>query len=268
MPTRLPALLPAGYLTVTRYPGVLPVVGFVWLELLPFTAYLYFVVGLKALLYPVLHIVFLGLYELGYVFNDRAQTASERTGRGKYTLAGQLLRTALLVRMLLFVIAIALIAHHAGIMKALNFAVFSLGIVVLLFAHTWLGERSQPLSRLRIISFAWLASGKYAPAALALVTLEAVVPPLVVIFLVYGAARVVDYTVNKVSALDVGIPEVYSLWYVAALPAAISMCLYSGSTVAGLAILGVFAAYYVVSSAKRAWGVFRDARKRINRIDA
>ena len=246
--------MPGGYLMLTRYPGVLPVVGFLWLELLPLTAYLYFVIGLQALLYPFLHIVFLGLYELGYVFNDRAQTASERPRRARYAMAGELFWCALLLRVLLFVIVTVLVDQYIGLIEALSFAISSLVIVALLLVHTSLGELREPLSRLRLISFAWLALSKYGPAALALVPMGVVLPALVWIFLVYGAGRVVDYTVNKVSPLDTDIPDLNGLWYVAALPSGAFMCFYLDNPMAGLAILGIFGAYYAVSLLKRVWG--------------
>ncbi len=268
MSAKLLALLPGGYLTVTRYPGILPVAGFIWLELLPFTLYLYFVVGLQALLYPILHIGFLGLYELGYFHNDRAQTATERPERGQCILVGWLLLAALFLRILFFISASAFVVHQVGVINALNYVASSLGVVALLFLHTWLGERRQPLSHLRVVSFGWLASSKYAPAALALVAVETVASPLVVIFLVYGAMRVVDYTVSKFSTLDSKIPEFYSVWYLAALPVAIFMCLYIDNVMGGFAIVGVFGAYYLVSFLRIVWGVVIDLRKRIDRIDA
>ena len=253
MPTKFAELLPGNYLWTTRYPGIVPLAGFVWLEMLPLTAYLYFHMGCVALLYPLLQWLFLGLYELGYIANDKAGTAAEQQSRPVVDVIGKHLGFVLLSRVVLFLGGALLVARYQGVTEALSFIAISIAVVILLLVHTWLGGLRPPLSRLRIVSFAWLAFSKYMPAAVVFAPFSVVFPGLLWIFLVYGAGRIAAYTVSKSSLPSTAMSDLNSLWYVAALPAAIVYYGYIDDGAGGVAILGVFGIYHAIFLLKRGW---------------
>lgn len=251
--TSVVAFIPGAYLVATRYPGYSQVVGFFWLETLPFTGFLFYSIGIKALWFPVLHWLFLGLYELGYLFNDSAKTATERSGRPALSLAGGYLFAAVTIRLAALLLVVALWGRWIDYPAALNFAVASVVIVALLFFHTYIGARQSIVARLRVVSFAALAFGKYAPAALALASMPIVVQGLVWIFLLYGAGRVLDYSLSKVWGNPAEMMDVNALWYLAVLFPAIGLISYEAAGEGALASLCVFGAYYLVAILKRSY---------------
>lgn len=245
------ALVPGAYLVATRYPGWVPVAGFFWLEVLPFTCLLYYSAGARALLFPLLHWLFLGLYELGYVANDRAGTSKERPARPAVVLRGGGLYWAASVRIVAWTLGIALCAFWLGAEAAWQFAVVSIMVVATLFLHTYIGTRSRRVSALRVLSFTALAFGKYAPAALALAPLYIVVPGLAWIFLLYGAGRVLDYSSRKLFARPFEMIDINALWYFAVLVPALGLIVCDRAVEGALTSLSIFGLYYLLLLIRR-----------------
>lgn len=254
--TSVVAFVPGAYLVATRYPGCLQVAGFIWLETLPFTGFLFYSIGMKALWFPVLHWLFLGFYELGYLVNDRATTATERSGRPVVTLAGWYLFAAATIRLSALYLAVALWGRWVDSPAALDFAIASVAVVTLLLFHTYIGARQSIVASLRVVSFAGLAFGKYAPAALALAPLPIVTHGLVWIFLLYGAGRVLDYTLSKVPGRLFEMMDVNALWYLAVLFPAVGLISFGQAAGGSFASLCVFGAYYLLVVLKRSYRRF------------
>jgi hypothetical protein len=247
------AFVPGAYMVATRYPGWKPVLGFLWLEVLPLTAYLYYSLGAKALLFPLLHWLFLGLYELGYLVNDHADTARERPERPAVRLEGWWLPAAIAFRLSGLAIALALCGEWIDGVAARDFIKASALIVALLLFHTFLGARQSPLAAFRVASFAGLAFGKYAPAALALATPDIVMPALAWIFLLYGAGRVLDYALDKWTSRSVRMLNINALWYLAMLFPAAALVECEIAAEGSFACLCVFGAYYLLLILKKSY---------------
>lgn len=247
------ALVPGAYMVATRYPGWRPVLGFLWLEILPLTAYLYYSIGTKALLFLLLHWSFLGFYELGYLVNDRADTAAERPERPAVRMEGLWLLAAIVCRFFALAIVLALCGEWVDSAAVMNFTKASALIVMLLLFHTFLGARQSPLAAFRVASFASLAFGKYAPAALALAAPDIVMPALAWIFLLYGAGRVLDYAVGKWKIKPVRMLDINTLWYLAMLFPAAALVEYGIAAEGSFACLCVFGAYYLLLILKKSF---------------
>ncbi len=254
------ALIPGAYLVITRYPGWKQVIGFLWLEILPLTCMLLFSVGLKACLFVFFHWLFLGLYEIGYWVNDRAGTSGERSGRPRLSLERSWLIAALISRLLALAAAIGLCTFLFDKTAALAYVCASVIVFMLLLLHTYVGELVSIAAKLRVVTFAGLAFGKYAPAALALAPAAIVAQALGWVFLAYGGGRVVEYAMTKMQTRTVDVPDVKALWYLAALMPAVILSGYSEYAHGVVACLSVFGAYYLLWSIKRSFRYFAGNR--------
>ena len=245
------ALVPGAYLVATRYPGWVPMAGFFWLEILPLSCLLLLIVGPKALLFVFFHWVFLGLYEIGYWVNDRAATSGERSRRPRVPLERGSLVMALTSRLIVLAVSIGLCTLWLQREAALAFAGAATAVFLLLLLHSFVGTLTPALAKLRLLTFAGLAFGKYAPAALALAPVTVVAQALCWIFLLYGGGRVVEYALLKVRGESVEVPDVKALWYLAALMPAVVLSTHSEYGRGMQASLWVLGAYFLLRLVKR-----------------
>lgn len=243
--------IPGTYLYATRYFGVVPVVGFVWLEMLPSVAFLYSLIGTGALLFPLLHYVFLGVYEIGYLVNDRADTAKERTSRLTPEIGGGHLVCFFVARISIFAATAIGIAYFTRPEHALGFVVGSGVVLLLLIVHTGVGELTFPLSKFRYATFALLALLKYGPAALALVTVDEVSMLLFALFVCYGGGRVIAYVVGKEAKREIFLPFNLGWFVCVGVPTVITCWSIGLLTQAMVSVAAVFVAYYVTSGLNR-----------------
>lgn len=245
------ALVPGAYLVATRYPGMLQMAGFFWLEILPMSCLLLFVAGTKALLFVFFHWAFLGLYEIGYWVNDRASTSRERSCRPQFSLDRNRLVVALIGRLAVLAVCVCLGALWFDTDAALAFTGAAAAVFLLLLLHSFVGTLTPALAKLRVVTFAGLAFGKYAPAALAVAPVPVVTQALGWIFLLYGGGRVVEYGLLKVENAAFDMQDVKALWYLAALMPAIALIEYSEYGRGLLTSLWVFGAYFLLRAVKR-----------------
>lgn len=240
---RVGDVVPCGYLVASRYPGVVPVVGFVWLEMLPMTAMLAFFVGWYAFLYPLLQIPFLGIYEIGYIINDSVVSADERPERRRYHLTRERLLRFSAIRVMLLIAACMIIAIVFSGNIALCYLLSVCLLLLLLLIHTWFGAVRSPV---RFVTFTWLAWVKYLPGLLVLLPFDLALKLLMPVFTVYGAGRVCSYLYVKLAKQETAFP-VSRVWFFATAPVAVGLY---GSKVYGaeiLALLLVLLLYYAVS---------------------
>ncbi|WP_372778324.1 hypothetical protein [Litorivivens sp.] len=236
-------------MVATRYPGFVPVVGFVWLEFLPLTVILFLELGWKALFYPLFHYAFLALYEVGYLYNDRAKTSVERPERGYRSNSSGYVFCFVIVRVQ-FLLIVAVVGGLYESAAILQYLVCSVAVLMLLFVHTWVGELSTPYSNARFVTFSWLAFLKYFPATLLFLSFDRALAILVPVFIVYGSGRVVAYILSKCGAERDSVAD-GPLWFFCSLPVLYAI---SGSLDYGLeskALIYVFGSYYLVSWARK-----------------
>lgn len=237
--------VPGAYMIKTRYGKPRAVASFVWLELAPATVILWPLIGWGALWFPVAHWALLGLYELGYYYNDRAATAGERARRPVCEV-GDL--TGFITARVVFLVLVALVTGAAsGVNIACWYAVVSTGIVGLLCLHTLIGERVARGHPARWIIFAWLAALKYLPAVLATAGGESVYLVVLWVFLLYGGGRVLDYALIKGqrSVPDTSV-ETNAAWFVAVAPPALAFAVGHSHAAALLSGFLVIAAHHAI----------------------
>jgi hypothetical protein len=249
-------LLPGGYLYRTRIGTPLGALTYAWLELLPAAAALSPLGVSGAATFVACHVAVLGLYEIGYLDNDRARTAGEpsdparavvspRPASGVLAFAG--------VRLIVFFFVATGLAWFAETTRAAGFAAGGLMLLALVVIHTRLGERMASRSPARWIAFGWLAALKPLPALLACTSPTEAVWIALVLFVAYGAGRVLEYAVRKHGgAVRAGPLDVNACWLVAAAPAVAALLAF-GPVVAPSPELAVavLAAHHVASSVAR-----------------
>lgn len=240
------SLVPCGYLIASRYPGVVPVIGYVWLELLPVTVALVCLVGWQGMLYPVMQIPFIGLYEVGYLINDSAKNASERADRFPLALSPFFVTMFVGFRFLVFALLVCWLVDELLQDAAVLYAMSSILIFALLLLHTWVGSLRSWVRKLRLLTFAALAYIKYLPAILLFLMPVNALLLLLPVFFAYGSGRTVDYGLIKFS----GRPEEKwhgFKWFICTLPLLGLLYLSGlyGSEVIALAL--AFGSYYLVS---------------------
>lgn len=240
------SLLPCGYLIASRYPGVVPVIGYVWLELLPVTVALVFLVGWQGALYPVMQLPFIGLYEVGYLINDSSKTASERTDRGRVALSPAFVAIFVVVRVLVFVSLVCWLADGPIQDSVMLYAMSSILIVAVLVLHTWVGGFRGWANKLRLLTFAILAYSKYLPAIMLFLMPVNALLLLLPVFIAYGSGRTVDYGLIKFS----GRPEEKQngfKWFICSLPLLGLLYLSGAYGFEVIALALAFGGYYLVS---------------------
>lgn len=148
----------------------------------------------------LLYILWLDVYEIGYVFNDLKDQNTEgelnRTGsaRGSWFLA-------ILSRLLFATVISIAVAHHLGWRTALSSSLLNGVLLVILLLHSSnLVRRCFPG---RLLTFSALALYKYAPVLIPGLPVESAVTALAAIFVFYGLARILNYTLRKFGRADV-----------------------------------------------------------------
>lgn len=249
MTNRRLAMMPGGYLILSRYPGIRPVVGFIWLELLPITATLVYTTGWKGLLYPFLQVVFLGLYEVGYLINDLSGTAGERPR----VLSGDEIRNCITAffcfRVALFAVTCWMLAGCFDLYLVGFYATASVAIFGLLVFHTRVGNCRGRLSALRVLTFAALSYLKYLPGALLFLSPISAALLLFPLFVAYGAGRVVDYSANKLCNISIG--QFFNhWWFLLSLPVLYAFFKFHMFDVEGWVPVFVLGGYFLFSTVK------------------
>lgn len=199
-------------------------VSYTWLEVAPLAAVVWLVRHelSAAVLFILCHWAFLGLYELGYVWNDRAGTAGERPDRPRVLPRNLILFGA--VRVFAPPAAAGLVAGLTGSSVPSAWFLMLAGMVAaFLGAHTILSVRF-PGSGLRVVTFGWLAFAKYAPALSAVLPLEAAFAWCAMLFASYGGGRVLEYfMVKQCAPLKDGVLSPNAIWFSASFPMAITV---------------------------------------------
>ncbi len=252
--------VPGAYMVATRYPGWKQMLGFLWLEILPLSCLLLFSVGPKACLFIFFHWIFLGLYEVGYWVNDRAVTSEERSSRPRLSLDRRWLIAALISRLVALATAAGLCVFLFDKATAFAYVCATFIVFMLLLLHTYVGAMVSIGAKLRLVTFAGLAFGKYAPAALALAPVAIVAQALGWVFLAYGGGRVVEYAMAKMQNRAFDVPDVKALWYLAALIPAVILIEYSEYARGVVVCLSVFGTYFLLWSIKRSFQRFSGSR--------
>lgn len=186
-------ILPFAYTVATRLGGVRGVLNHltrdVAIPLIPAIA----LFGQNGLLAVVLWLGFAALYEVGYLMNDEAPSASESGGdrlRGEAVPWG----LAVTVRLVVWASAVWWTISASGWWVGMTYVVVSALVVGTLLVHTFLASNTPTV---RFFSFALLALFKYAPFLVPLIGWEHAMPYLGSIFLMYGFPRSVHYVMRK-----------------------------------------------------------------------
>jgi hypothetical protein len=207
---------PGAYLYRTRLGSAKAALGYLWLEVLPWLCVLFPLAGNHALLYPLGHFCFIGLYEIGYWRNDEAKTASE-TARGRVPALDW--RAFLSIRLAVLLGGAVAVCLFAGPMRALFYVCACVGVLLLLLLHTKLGLISVRGSPWRWLVFAWLTQFKYFPALLASAPYGSVPVLIAIGFLCYGGGRLLEYAVVKHGGGVIGtLGSMNLVWFIAATP--------------------------------------------------
>lgn len=238
--------MPCGYLITSRYSGVVPVVGYAWLELLPVTVALVMLVGSEGLLYPVMQLPFIGLYEVGYLVNDSAKTALESVERRQVALSRSFLAAFVVVRVAVLGSLVFWLATRSLQNVAILYALSSILVFAVLLLHTWIGCLRGCANKLRLLTFAILAYSKYLPATLLFLPLGSALWLLLPVFIAYGGGRVLDYGLIKFTERPLD-KSMNLKWFICSLLPL--LLLYFGGlySLELIALILTFGSYYLVS---------------------
>lgn len=238
--------VPGHYLYATRIRTSYGLASYAWLEFLPAMLALMCVDFILGMVFVLAHWAFLGLYELGYVYNDRAQTAQERTPESRPQIPLHRWRAMITVRLAIFALAAGIVCIVAGRIQAALFCALSVATVLMLGLHTWIGSQVSRKDPRRWITFSWLAAFKYLPAAAACVPLVDSVGLCLVLFLSYGAGRVLEYALTKHGAHIERVPlDMNTAWFLATLPLALAALGQAVAAAQGLLILVALGSHHV-----------------------
>lgn len=252
---------PGHYLYATRVRTGYGLVSYAWLEFLPAMMALMCVDLILGIVFAVAHWAFLGLYELGYIYNDRAQTAQERSPESRPKIPLHRWRVMLAMRLGVFGLAVGTVGTVVGRTQTALFCTLSVTTVLLLGLHTWIGSRVSRKDPRRWITFAWLAAFKYLPAASACIPLVDSVSLCLVLFLSYGAGRVLEYALTKHGAhIEWGPLDVNSAWFLATLPLAIVTLGQAVAATQGLLTLVALGSHHVTTTLGRIYLGQRERR--------
>lgn len=209
--------IPGTYLYRTRHGTPRALASYVWLEVAPWVAGLWCVVGPFALAAIPAQFAFLALYEIGYLYNDRAVTGTERSTRPSIDVGS--LPRFIAVRVATLGGGALVVRASFSLTKALLFTGTALGILSLLLLHTEIGRRVARASPLRWLTFSFLAWAKYLPIVIACAPTPDVPGLLQSFFLLYGGGRVVEYAIEKHGGrVAPGALDVNTVWFVCGLP--------------------------------------------------
>jgi len=163
-------------------------------DVLPLAVALNLVYSVPLWLVSLLYLGYLSFYECGYLWNDRAESASERGGD---RLSDKILNLGMffLIRAVVVSLVSVAIYHVRGAGSAIRFDVVNALLVVLMVLHTSRGVRNVRF--LRVTSFAALAFYRYLPVLLPLLPWATARGLLVAVFLSWGLLRVLVYTLRK-----------------------------------------------------------------------
>lgn len=245
----LPDCVPGSYLYLTRIGGGRALAGYVWLEVAP----LALAMGAPgpAALFILCHWAFLGLYELGYVWNDAADTAAERPERPRPAPGHRGLFVAARIGLLL--VAAAGVALAGDPRAAGLYLVLAGAVLALLGAHTAVGQRPAADPWTRTITFGWLAFAKYLPALCAVRPPREALAWAAFAFLCYGGGRVAAYAVAKAAREPRAGPlDANACWFLASLPATLA-ALWAGivPAAAGAVLLLAYGSNHLATAAWR-----------------
>jgi hypothetical protein len=244
---------PALYLFRTRIGSLRGAASYAWLEVFPWLPILWPFVGWSAVLVVPAHVAFLGIYEIGYLYNDRARTSGERSSRPSVAVGSANIFMA--VRVGVLGVAAALVAHVSGARAAGAFVIATGAIVLLSVIHTAVGARVRPNSPVRWMTFSWLAYAKYFPAVVAVVAVQPALSLLSWYFTMYGAGRVVEYAIDKHrGSIASAVLDVNAAWFISMLP------VLGGAVAVGAPPPGVLAGAGMLGLHHVAASIFRWAR--------
>ena len=222
-------LIPGGYLYRTRIGSGRGALTYAWLEFLPAALALAVTAGgiVASVSFVICHLGVLALYEIGYRANDSALTSAESGGRAGAVDPigrGRLTQAFVSTRLAAFSAVVAWVgwitwAGREGAFQAPLYALGGLLLLALLLVHTWVGARVRRGSPARWVAFGWLAALKPVPALLAVTTAQTALWIAGVVFLAYGAGRVVEYAVRKQGgSISIGVIDANACWFLAAAP--------------------------------------------------
>lgn len=186
--------VPLLYTYETRMNNYRGLLGYLLLDLIP----LLLVAGITSLQdvanILLLYILWLTLYEIGYLFNDLKDHSEagelDRTG----PVSGNWYVPAI-PRLLLAAVIVPGVVLRLGWEKAGLALVLNIFVLFLLFCHSSDFVRRHFPGRL--ISFSALALFKYSPALIPVIGVLDGASAILMIFLFYGMARVLNYTLRK-----------------------------------------------------------------------
>jgi hypothetical protein len=191
--------IPIAYTFKTRVGNYRALLGYLVFEVVPLLLAAQ-LSGRDAVGILLLYILWLDVYEIGYVFNDLKDQdtdgESNRTGsvHGSWFLAT-------LSRLLFATVLSFAVAHHLGWRTALSSALLNGVLLLILLLHSSnLVRRCFPG---RLLTFTALAIYKYAPVLIPGLPIENAVAALAAIFVFYGLGRILNYTLRKFGRADV-----------------------------------------------------------------
>jgi hypothetical protein len=220
-------LLPGYILYKTRLRSLRAAIGYVWLEFGPISIALAWVGMAVTIRFIIFQLVFIGLYELGYFYNDAAVTQRERVSSERSILLWPLRRMAIAItaRVVYFCALIGLLAYSESVSRSLLYALVGCAVVLMLFVHTWVGVRHWANGPLRCLIFGWLAGTKYLAALMACTPWREALALSFLVFISYGGGRVIEYAIRKHNGvIYLGVMDVNMCWYLLTLPWTAWLC--------------------------------------------
>ncbi len=195
--------VPLLYTYKTRMNNYRGLLGYLSLDLVP----LLLVVGITSLQdvsnILLLFLLWLTLYEIGYLFNDlKDRHRAGELDRTPGPVSGNWYLPAI-PRLVLAAVIVWGVALRMGWTKAVMAVGLNLFVLALLFCHSSDFVRRHFPGRL--ITFLALALFKYSPALVPVTGAIKGASALLMIFLFYGMARVLNYTLRKFGNENVGL---------------------------------------------------------------
>lgn len=184
--------LPLGYLAKTRFSGSRAAVGFFACEAVPLLIVMHLYHDVPLWEFLLVFCAHFGLYESGYVFNDREAAREPGDDRPRIGSVGPAFYT---IRACLLTAASYAIYTSIGPRPAFLFITSSLAVLALLLLHSATIVRATPPRRLT--TFTALAFYKYAPIVIPFTSITHASTILLAIFGLHGSTRVATYAVRK-----------------------------------------------------------------------
>lgn len=185
--------IPIAYTLKTRLVNYRGLLGYLGFEVLP----LFLAAELSSTWDPIaivlLYILWLDIYEIGYIFNDLKDQNTE--GELNRTSARGSWLVAAIARLLFATVILIPIAYHIGWHSASSSLLLNGVLLALLLFHSSNFVRRWFPGRL--LTFSALTFYKYAPVLIPALPVETAIGALVAIFLFYGLSRILYYTLRK-----------------------------------------------------------------------